>query len=362
MIIKHVLIEKYNQKGEGVGFYQNKPIYIFGTIISEIVDCEIVKNNKNYLIGRVVKFIKTSENRSNLNISNAHEIGGYELIHMNELEQKGFKINRVKNDFSKIAKIDLNQVDYFEGKQKFYYRNKITLHDGFFYKKNSHIKIDIPNYLLSDIQYDKTKKGKIIYRKLDSLIYGKKNENKYTTDSMFGFVFRVGLNSFYQINKEIALEVYKDIKNNVIKNGITVDLFAGIATITIIVANVSKKVYGVEINKNSYKDAIFNIKKNNVKNIFFELNDVNKWIIENQNLEIDTLILDPSREGISNNTIQIILNNLLPKRIIYLSCNPGTQAANINSLKSKYKITKIKIYDMFPQTYHIESLVILEKY
>lgn len=360
MIIKNILIEKYNQKGEGVAFLENKPVYIFGTIVGEIVHFKIILKHKNYFVGELVEVIKSSPNRSKLFISNAHEIGGYELVHMNDIEQKKFKISRVKDDFWKIAKINLLDIEFFQGVKKFYYRNKITLHDGYFFKKNSHEKIEIQDYLLANIPYDRTRKGNIIYRQLDTLISGEKKDKIYTTDSMLGYKFRVGINSFYQINKEVATEAYNDIKKYVIKDGITVDLYAGIATITIIVSSVSNKVYGVEVNKFSYNDAIYNIKYNNIHNIEFHHNNVQKWIANNKTLHVDTLILDPSREGVDKSTLNIIIKNIKPKRIIYLSCNPGTQASNINILKNNYKLVKFKLYDMFPQTYHIESLAVLD--
>lgn len=360
MIIKNFLIEKYSQNGEGVGFYQNKPVYVFGTIVGEIIDCQILKEQKKFYVGKIYKLVSASPNRNYHNIPDAHLIGGYELIHMNDEEQKKFKIERVLNDFKQIANFNLEDTEYFQGKMRFYYRNKITLHDGHFYQKRTNKPIDINNYLLSSIPYDKNQKGIIIYRQLDTLIYGTKEQKKYTFDSMLNYKFRVGLNSFYQVNKEVAQEIYSDIQKYVIKDGITLDLYSGIAIIAIIVSSISKFVYGIEINKSSYNDALFNIENNNIKNIDFFCSNVDTWIEHNKHLLIDTLILDPSREGVNKKTLKTILEVIKPKRIIYLSCNPGTQSSNFNYLKEKYKVTKHKIYDMFPQTYHIESLLILD--
>lgn len=357
-------IEKYNQKGEGVAFHNKKPIYIFGTIIDEIVEIEVIEEQKTYNIGRVVNIIKKSKNRREIDIKNASIIGGYELIHMKKEEQKKFKIDKVKNDFLKISQIEIKEeeIEFFESPKEFKYRNKITLHDGSFYQKNTKIPINIDNYLLSDIEYDKNLKGKIIYRKLDTLIFGNKKEKKYTTDTMLNYKFRVGLNSFYQINKEVAQEVYAEIQNNIIENGNTLDMYSGIGTITIIASSKSKKVIGVERNTNSFQDALYNIKENKINNIKFYCLNVEKYVEKYKDkIKIDTLIIDPAREGVDKKTIYSIMNQIKPKRIIYLSCNPGTQASNLFLLKEKYKIAKIKIYDMFPQTYHIESLLILDR-
>ena len=357
-----VLIEKYNQKGEGVGFINNKPIYIFGTIVGEKVLVKIIENKNNYLIGRVEKILTSSKNRIHHNIERAWKIGGYELIHMNDEEQIRFKKTRIINDFLQIAKFKIthDQIEIFWGQKRFKYRNKITLHDGYFYEKQTNKKIKLNDYLLSDIKYDSGLKGEVIYRQLDSLIYGKKGEQKYTTDSMFGYTFRVGLNSFYQINKEVTLVMYQDLLDWIIEGGTTLDLYAGIATITIIASSKSRLIHGVEINKNSYDDAIFNISKNKVKNINFVNDDAIKFLKNwNKKEVIDTLILDPSRSGIKQKDMELIID-LKPKRIIYLACNPGNQIANFNLLKQHYKLTKVKIYDMFCQTYHIEMLMILD--
>lgn len=358
-----LLISKYNQKGEGVGFYQTKPVYVFGTIVGEKVLATIEKIEPNYLVGKLKTVLLKSPNRVEHQVKDAHKIGGYELIHMNDQEQINFKKTRIINDFKQIAKTDIDpeQLEVFVGQKRIKYRNKITLHDGNFYQKQTNEKIIIDDYLLSDIQYDPNLKGEIIYRQLDTLIYGTKNENKYTSDSMFGYKFRVGLNSFYQVNKEVALAAYQDILDYVIEGGITLDLYSGIATIAIIVSKKSKKVYGVEVNQNSYQDALFNIKNNKIKNIEFINQDVKDFLkhFDFTKIPIDTLILDPARAGIKKTEIDQIIK-LKPKRIIYLACNPGNQAANFHVLKEYYQLSKIKIYDMFCQTYHIESLIVLD--
>ncbi len=352
-------ITYYNQHGEGVTFYNQKPVYIYGAIKGEEVLYEIQKTCSTYYIGKLIKILKSSINRNHHNIKDAHLIGGYDLIHMNNDEQRKFKEEKVLHDFKKIAQINIKKFDWIEGKQKIKYRNKITVHDGHFYKKNSKDIIDIEDFLLSSIEWNKTLKGDIIYRKLDTLIYGNKHENKYTFDSMFQYKFRVGLNSFYQINKEVAILAYQYIMNNLLQNEITLDLYSGIGTITIIASSKSKKVIGVEINTDSYNDSLYNKKINNIKNVEFYNKDVSSFI-KNYNEDIGTIILDPPRTGVDKQTLDLIKNKIKPKRIIYMSCNPATQAANFNILKTHYNLSKLAIFDMFPQTYHIESIIVLD--
>ena len=182
-------VKYYNQLGEGVVFKENKPFYVYGTILGEEIEFEIIEELKTYGKAKLINIINKSPNRIEHNIKNAELIGGYDLIHMNEDEQKKFKISRVINDYKQIAKFNLNNIEWFSGKKKTKYRNKITLHDGYFYQKNSNSPIDIDDFLLSDIKWNKNLKGDVIYRQLDTLIYGTKNDWKYTTDNLLGFKF-----------------------------------------------------------------------------------------------------------------------------------------------------------------------------
>lgn len=355
-----VTIEKYNQNGEGVAFVNSKPIYIFGTIKYEEVKIKIIIEKEKYSIGEIVEIIKASPNRRSEVFEDAKLIGGYELIHMNQEEQLLFKKERVVNDFKNIAKTDLKDLEIFVGKKEFYYRNKITLHDGYFYQKQTKNKIKIDNYMLSSIEHNENLPGEIIYRKLDTLIIGDKKSGLVTTDSMFGLKFNVGINSFYQTNKEVAEEAYKDIKKYVIENGKTLDLYSGIGTIAIYVSDISESVVAVEDNKDSYNNAVQNIVQNKITNVRFIKADVAIFLKKN-NSHFNTFILDPPREGLDSKVIKILILKFKPERIIYLSCNPGTQASDFSKLKRHYKIIYSKIYDMFPQTKHIESLIVLEK-
>lgn len=350
----------YNQHGEGVVFYNEKPVYIYGTIIGEEIEYEITKTMKNYFVGKLIKIIKVSKNRIYHDIKNAHLIGGYDLIHMNDEEQKKFKINKVYGDFKNIAKVELKKIDWFSPDKKIKYRNKLTLHDGCFYQKNTNEKIEIEDFLLSEIKWNRNLKGDIIYRQLDTLIFGTKNDKLFTSDTMLNYKFRVGLNSFYQINKESATFAYQYILDNIIENENTLDLFSGIGTISIIVSSKSKKVVGVEINKSSHLDGIENLKINNVDNVELINDDVDKFILKN-NDHFENVILDPSREGVNKKTLELINNVIKPKRIIYMSCNPSTQASNFNHLKDNYEISKFIVIDMFCQTYHIESIMVLNR-
>ncbi|MGL4343512.1 MAG: class I SAM-dependent RNA methyltransferase [Metamycoplasmataceae bacterium] len=355
-----VLIEKYNQTGEGIAFINLKPVYIFGSIIGEKIKIKIIEDKNKYFIGEIVEIITPSLNRRNITIPNQKDIGGYELIHMNQNEQISFKISKIKEAFQQIANYYIEKIDFIASKNEFYYRNKITLHNGFFHKKNTNEPIEINDYKLSKIEPKTSLNGEIIIRELENRIEGNSNQKLFNYDKMLGFNFRININSFYQVNKEITEKIYKEILQEVISGGITIDLYSGIATIAIIVANKSKKVVSVENNSFAHKDAIFNAQKNNINNITFVKEDVLKFLANNQ-IEADTLIVDPSRSGLNKKICEYILNNVKPKKIIYLSCKPATQARDFNFFKNQYTLKKILFFDMFPQTNHCETLMILEK-
>ncbi|AAT27988.1 class I SAM-dependent RNA methyltransferase [[Mycoplasma] mobile] len=350
----------YSQKGEGVGFYLNKPTYVKGVIKGEKIKAFIYLESASFFKARLVEILIESKNR-NHDVPKLHYlIGGYELLHMNNTEQINFKKERVINDFKKIANYEISSLELVQGKKLLHYRNKITLHYGSLYLANSNHKIKLAKSLLTDINLKANKKeAEWIIRKLDTQIEGTKQTKIYTTDKMNGITFRVGLNSFYQVNKEVANLIYNQISEFINLNENVLDLYSGIGTISLLIAAKAKSVTGVERNLDSIEDANFNKEFNKIKNVNFIHQDVIKYLKQNKTY-FDTVIVDPARRGLEEDIIELILK-LKPQKIIYLSCNVGTQASNFNKFKHEYQIEFIKSYDMFPQTYHIESLMVLKK-
>ncbi|MCA9380870.1 class I SAM-dependent RNA methyltransferase [Candidatus Dojkabacteria bacterium] len=173
--------------------------------------------------------------------------------------------------------------------------------------------------------------------------------------------FSVGNNTFFQNNVKAFEEIVNFIKPTLAKNEVLIDLYAGIGTLGIIFGDKFKKVYGYELIKENVEFAKINTDLNGINHyeIFQkDLNDKN----EIQNLpQNQTLIVDPPRTGLEKNGVTHVLS-FNPKQIIYISCNPITQAKDIVSLQeSGYKIVEAKAFDLFPHTLHLENVVILEK-
>ncbi|AZZ65747.1 23S rRNA (uracil(1939)-C(5))-methyltransferase RlmD [Metamycoplasma phocicerebrale] len=175
------------------------------------------------------------------------------------------------------------------------------------------------------------------------------------------YIFSVQNDSFYQINEGITNLIYNQILDWIpLQNLIICDAFAGVATIGTYISSKAKKIYSIETNQNSINKAIENLNKNNIKNIEVIKEDANDWIVKNKE-KIDIIIFDPPRSGLNLNTLESI-NKSNIKTIIYLSCDPKTLVRDLRELsKYDYLIKEVIPYDMFPQTYHVETLVMLRR-
>ena len=194
----------------------------------------------------------------------------------------------------------------------------------------------------------------------EEVLYGK----GYIEDVLCGCRFRISAKSFYQVNPVQTEVLYKKAiefagltgQENVI------DAYCGIGTIGMIIAkNGAKNVAGVEVNKDAVKDAIFNAKLNDIKNIYFYNADAGEFMrgMAASDEEADVVMMDPPRAGSDVKFLSSVVT-LWPKKIVYISCNPETLARDLEYLTGNgYKVRKIQPVDMFPFTNHIETVVLL---
>lgn len=177
--------------------------------------------------------------------------------------------------------------------------------------------------------------------------------------------FKVGPKSFYQTNTEQAYELYKVARDfaGLTGNELVYDLYTGTGTIANFVARNSKKVIGIEYVPEAIEDAKINSQINDINNTLFFAGDMkdilNKDFIEEYG-QPDVIITDPPRAGMHKDVIDTILF-AEPQRIVYVSCNPATQARDLALLNEKYKVMGVRPVDMFPHTQHVENVVLLEK-
>lgn len=183
-------------------------------------------------------------------------------------------------------------------------------------------------------------------------------------EEMEGLQFKVGPKSFYQTNTEQAYELYKVAREfaGLTSNELVYDLYTGTGTIANFVSRQARQVIGIEYVPEAIEDAKVNSKINGIENtIFFagDMKDILNDAFVAQYGRPDIIITDPPRAGMHEDVINVILN-AEPKRIVYVSCNPATQARDLQLLDAKYRVIKVQPVDMFPHTQHVENVVQLE--
>ena len=184
-------------------------------------------------------------------------------------------------------------------------------------------------------------------------------------EEMEGLKFKINAKSFYQTNSEQAYELYKITRNFADLKGdeLVYDLYTGTGTIAQFVSKKAKKVIGIESVPEAILDAKANAERNKIENVDFFVGDMKNVFNEQfiaQNGVPDVIITDPPRDGMHKDVVQQILN-IAPKKVVYVSCNSATQARDLELMKEMYTITKVQPVDMFPQTHHVENVVLLEK-
>ena len=189
--------------------------------------------------------------------------------------------------------------------------------------------------------------------------------NDFIYEQMEDLKFKIGPKSFYQTNSEQAYNLYSKTREcaNLTGDEIVYDLYTGTGTIANFVARKAKKVIGIEYVPEAIEDAKVNSEINSISNTDFYAGDMKDLLnteFINQHGTPDVIITDPPRAGMHKDVVYTIIK-ASPNKIVYVSCNPATQARDINLLDEHYKVTKVQPVDMFPHTFHVENIVLLEK-
>lgn len=394
-------IERLDHHGRGIAHYEGKVVFIENALPNEKVKVEFIKVTNKYIEAKILDYIEKSSNRVTSKCPLYGVCGGCHIRHMSYEDTLSFKRQKVSEILKKYAGIEAD-VKIIGSPQENYYRNKIEIKikDGLvgFYKKGTHdivemdrclnaiepinalllnmdllgltnaeviIKSNYNGELLIVITTDDKpnidietlrEKHKIVGIILnDKTIFGSDNFMELI-DSHF---FKETYNSFFQVNSYVNKILFDIIKDNIKKEDIVLDLCCGVGTLSIIASEKASEVYGLEIVENAIKDALINTRMNKRDNIKYVLGDAFTKI-EHVKKKISTIIIDPPRSGVSPSGIKNILN-INPRKIIYISCDPVTLARDVNLLKGNYNVASVTALDMFPYTYHVESVVILEK-
>lgn len=208
------------------------------------------------------------------------------------------------------------------------------------------------------IQNINTRDTNVILGEKESVLYG----SGYIEDVLLGVKFKISSKSFYQVNPTQTATLYSKAIElaQLNKTDRILDTYCGIGTIGLIASKKVKEVIGVEIVKDAIKDAKTNALHNNINNANFVLDDASDFMVNlsKTSEKIDVVFVDPPRKGCDERFLSSIMK-LSPKKIIYISCNPSTLARDLGILKEKYTIKEIQPVDMFPHTYHVETIALL---
>lgn len=389
-------IEKIDNKGRGITYYNGLITFVNNALPDEEVKINITSENKKFYTADALEISNDNKNRVLPKCPYYNTCGGCNLQHINIEYEDEFKENKVKEILRKYANVDV-PLKINKNDKELFYRNKITLkiEDGKwgFYNDSTHKLCEISQCLIANNSINeflkqntlKINNGVITIRsnyegyllliitteeKLDinkdnlpSNISGIILNNKciykdnYFYDYIDDMKFKVSYDSFFQVNNYMASNIFKILRNNV-KGKNLLDLYCGVGTLGLSLKDNFKNIYGIEKVKNAIIDAKHNAKINNVSNAFFYDGDTAK-ILDKLNQKFDTVIVDPPRSGLNKETLEHI-KRINPKTIVYVSCDPMTLARDISEL-SEYKVEKANVLNMFPKTYHVESVVILNR-
>ena len=434
-------------EGEGVSKIDDFTVFIPSAMEGENALTRIVKVNKNFAFGKVIKLNKTSDKREEPVCSIYKQCGGCQIQHYSYKSQLEFKKQRVVDSLERIGKLDIDKIkiqDTIGMENPYRYRNKIQMpvrvNKGEikigFYKPRTHEVVDLKECFIQDEQADKiieiirtwmekysipaynedtgkglvrhimvrkafknnelmlvivtNKEKEIPYKEklIDEVIKGFsdiksiiQNVNPKKTNVILGekcitlwgkdtitdyidkFKFNISPLSFFQVNPIQTEVLYKKaLEFADLKGEETVfDAYCGTGTISLFLSQKAKKVYGVEIIKEAIDNAKDNAKENKIDNAEFFVGKSEEVIPDliNKGIKADVVVVDPPRKGCEKSLLEAIAA-IKPKRIVYVSCDPGTLARDLGVLnKLGYETKEVQPVDMFPQTAHIETVVLL---
>ena len=459
-MLERIRITDIGAEGNALARVENLVVFVPMLIPGDVVDIQVIRKRKKYLEGKVIRFHEYSADRIEPRCSHFGICGGCRWQHLPYNLQLKYKEKQVRDNLTRIGKIDLPEINPIIGSSEEYlYRNKLEytfsnrrwftkeeVESGVEFEQEDALGFHIPgmfdkvldigychlqpeptnairnavrNYaiinnleffdlreqtgFLRNLVIRNTLEGKVMvivvffheevekrealldfliseFPQLTSLMYvinSKRNDSlidqypilykgdDHIVEEMNGLKFRIGPKSFYQTNTKQALELYRVTKNFAGLSGkeIVYDLYSGTGTIANYIAASADKVIGIEYVDEAVKDAEINSGINNIGNTFFFSGDMKEILNEEfvkANGKPDVIITDPPRAGMHEDVVKTILT-ASPDKIVYVSCNPSTQARDISLLSVGYHVAGVQPVDMFPHTHHVENVVLLKK-
>ncbi len=402
-------IEKLDHQGRGI-IRENGPIiFVENALPDEQVEIKIVKEKKQLKEAQVVAYYKQSSSRNKVKCPYYNQCGGCHIMHMSYKKQLEWKEEKVKEILNKFMDSSvLFSIQPIVASEEWNYRNKATFQVkqklGYFAQKtNTIVPVEQCNLVDPNIQklipilstldisscsqitiraskntnqtmvifdmktnIDTTKIVETLKEYVSSIYVKKEKLNciygmPFIEEKIGDCVFKISPGSFFQVNTNQAKKLYDIVLKyaNVQTEDSVLDLYCGTGTIGIYISKYCHNVLGIEMNKHAVQDALENQKLNHIHNMEFICNDVSN-IVDKIVDKYSVIIVDPPRSGLDQKTITY-LKQSGAKRIVYVSCDPVTLARDLNQLKEKYHIKELTPVDMFPQTYHVECVCMLNR-
>ncbi len=388
-----ITVDKMDHQGRGIAKIQGKIVFIPYALIGEKVEIKIVKEYAKYMEAEILKIITPSSQRIEPKCPYYMDCGGCNLQHLDYQEYLNIKKDQIKDIFKRYLSLDIDPI-IIGNSNPYNYRNKISLkiENGKigFYQNRSNKLIEIKECLIVDKNINRILKGikikngnlvirtnfnkeliliinskdKIKFEELikkyniigviqnNKIIYGK----DYLIEEINGFKFKINYNSFFQTNNYINGKLLEILNKSIPSNLNVLDLFCGVGSLGLSIANKSKTITGIEIIPEAILNTQDNAKLNNITNSSFICEDALKLNLRDYR-DMDIIVVDPPRSGLNSN----IIKSISSKYLIYISCDPMTLTRDLKELLKKYNIENLYVLDMFSFTSHVECFIKLVK-
>lgn len=372
--------------GQLIGRYSGKVVFVSYGIPGETVRVKVLKDEGDYLRAEIVEVLEPSIFRENPPCKYFGVCGGCSFQHIAYIYQTKLKEIVVMEQLKRLGGFE-NPEEFtnltIKADQPYNYRNRadfsINRHRQLgFRARHSHRFIHIDYCFIMHEQINRflaILQGKNTKRKTHNVTirYGVNTGQwliqpeidtsqiatgqKFYTERLLGKEFIISDASFFQVNTYQAENLVKTVLKYITEEDkVVIDAYAGVGTFTVFLAERAEKVIAIEESKSAYKDAKINI--NGLKNIEY-ICDKTENVLKNRKIEADAIVLDPPRVGCMKEVLEGIAEQRI-KKIIYVSCEPSTLARDLKYLKERgYSLLEIQPIDMFPQTYHIETVALL---
>ena len=416
-------ISDFDFKGLGMTKLNGKPVFLDAGVIGDEVEFVLTKNKKNFSKGKITKIIKKSKDRVQSPCPYFKDCGGCDFLNYSDEQELKWKEKEVNKNLNRLAGLNIEVQEIIDSPEKIKYRNNMQfqVRDGQIglFAKNSKKIIPIKNCIMQKDsanevlkimwKYKKikdlkrigirtnyknevllilvSKKGKLEikdilpelidlgvksiylnYNKEDRTHYSREFEKIYGEDTieekLLGIKYKISPESFFQINRLATEKLYQkaiEFLEHKAEDKIY-DLYCGVGSISLSVAKSVAQVIGIEIVDKAVDDARINAENNDINARFVKgsAEEAIEKLWEEEKKYPNKIIVDPPRKGLDEKLVNFLKENPV-ERIVYISCNPATQARDLESLKEVYNVEKVALVNLFPNTAHVETIALIQK-